>query len=266
MLVLLSPAKSLDYDTPLPTRRHTLPRLLDDSEALIRQLRELSVSQIAGLMGISDELAALNAQRYADFTLPLTPRTARPAVFAFAGDVYQGLDAARLDTRDLTEAQKTVRILSGLYGVLRPLDLMAPYRLEMGTRLRTERGSNLVEWWGDRITDLLVADLADSPGADVVVNCASQEYFGSVRPERLGARVVSPRFEDTSAQGKRSVVSFYAKRARGAMAAWLVQHRVRTAKEISEFDADGYAHDPDASTADQPVFVRRFADRPAART
>ncbi|WP_232547241.1 peroxide stress protein YaaA [Propioniciclava soli] len=263
MLALLSPAKSLDFDTPLPTRRHTVPTLLGESEALIDVLRGLSVADVGALMDISEELAALNAQRYAEFTVPFTPANARPAVFAFAGDVYQGMDPRRFDTRDLTRAQKTVRILSGLYGVLRPLDLVQPYRLEMGTRLRTERGASLYAWWGRRITDALRDDLAASPGADAVVNLASQEYFGAVDVEHLAARVISPRFEDTSARGQRSVVSFYAKRARGAMAAWLVQQRVQSVAALRGFDAAGYRFDADASTADQPVFVRRFEDRPA---
>lgn len=263
MLVLLSPAKSLDYDSPLPTRRHTQPRLLDEAQRLIGILRRLSVSEIGGLMRISDELAARNAQRYADFTVPFTPANARPAAFAFAGDVYRGLDVARFDTRDLTEAQKTLRILSGLYGVLRPLDLMQPYRLEMGTRLVTDRGTGLYAWWGTALADLLRADLAASPGAGVVVNLASEEYAGAVRPDALAARIVSPRFEDVDARGRRAVVSFFAKRARGEMAAWLVRNRIRTPRHLPGFDAVGYRYDPDASTADRPVFVRRFEDRPA---
>lgn len=264
MLALLSPAKSLDLVSPLPTREHTQPRLLDDTGALIEVMRSLSVSEIGGLMGISDELAALNAQRYADFATPFTPRNARPALFTFAGDVYQGMDAASFDARDLTEAQKTIRILSGLYGVLRPLDLMQPYRLEMGTRLRTDRGATLYAWWGDTLTELLRSDLAASPGADVVVNLASQEYFAALQPHQWGARIISPRFEDTNARGRRSVVSFYAKRARGAMAAWLVRHRIRSPKRLANFEVDGYRHDAAASTADRPVFVRRFEDRPGS--
>lgn len=262
MLVLLSPAKSLDLDSPLPTRKHTEPRLLAESGALIDVLRALSVSEVGGLMSISDELAALNAQRYADFSTPFTPRNARPALYTFAGDVYRGMDAASFDARDLTEAQKTVRILSGLYGVLRPLDLMQPYRLEMGTRLRTDRGGTLYAWWGDILTGLLRADLAASPGAEAVVNLASEEYFAAVRPEALGGRIVSPRFEDTDARGRRGNVSFYAKRARGSMAAWLVRNRVRTPGALIRFDADGYRFDAAASSPDRPVFVRRFEDRP----
>lgn len=265
MLALLSPAKSLDYSSPLPTRKHTEPRLLERSAELIDILRELPASEIASLMHISDELAALNAQRYADFRPPFTMRNARAAVLAFDGDVYQGLAArTRFDARDFTEAQKTIRILSGLYGVLRPLDLMQPYRLEMGTRLRTPAGVGLYQWWGDTVSELLKSDLAESPGADVVVNLASDEYFSVVRPAVLGARIVSPRFEDTDARGRRSVVSFYAKRARGEMAAWMVTHRVRTARALADFGAAGYRHDAAASSPDRPVFVRTFEARPTA--
>ena len=265
MLALLSPAKSLDYSSPLPTRKHTEPRLLERSAELIDILRELPASEIASLMHISDELAALNAQRYADFRPPFTMRNARAAVLAFDGDVYQGLAArTRFDARDFTEAQKTIRILSGLYGVLRPLDLMQPYRLEMGTRLRTPAGVGLYQWWGDTVSELLKSDLVESPGADVVVNLASDEYFSVVRPAVLGARIVSPRFEDTDARGRRSVVSFYAKRARGEMAAWMVTHRVRTARALADFGAAGYRYDAAASSADRPVFVRTFEARPTA--
>ena len=262
MITLLSPAKSLDYETKPATRKHTEPRLLAQSSELIDVLRELPASEIASLMHISDDLAALNAQRYADFAPPFTMKNAKQAVLAFDGDVYQGLDAPAFGERDFTEAQKTVRILSGLYGVLRPLDLMQPYRLEMGTRLRTGRGASLYAWWGDRISEVLRDDLAESPGADVVVNLASDEYFKAVRPEVLGARIVAPRFEDTDARGTRKIVSFYAKRARGTMAGWLVRNRVRTASALTGFDADGYRYDKAASTPDVPVFVRSFEDRP----
>ncbi len=263
MLVLLSPAKSLDYESPLPTRKHSEPRLLDQAGRLIDVMRQKSVSEIAALMHISDDLAALNAQRYADFTTPFTRRNARPAVLAFNGDVYAGLDVRRRwDERDYTEAQKTVRILSGLYGVLRPLDLMQPYRLEMGTKLTTDRGSGLYAFWGDRISEVLRDDLAESPGAEVVINLASEEYFGSVRPSVIDARIISPRFEDSDASGKRSVVSFFAKRARGELASWLVTNRVRTPGALRRFDGAGYRYDAAPSTPDRPVFVRAFEDRP----
>lgn len=263
MLTLLSPAKSLDYESKLATRKHSEPRLLDDSAELIEVMRTKSVADIAQLMHISDELAALNAERYAEFSQPFTTRNARAAVLAFHGDVYLGMAAAeRFNERDFTEAQKTVRILSGLYGVLRPLDLMQPYRLEMGTKLGTDRGRNLYEFWGDQVSEMLRDDLAESPGAEVIVNLASDEYFKVVRPKVLGAPIISPRFEDTDARGKRSIVSFYAKRARGEMAAWLVQNRVRRVRDLTGFDGAGYRLDPQASRPDQPVFVRSFEDRP----
>ncbi|MHA6523696.1 peroxide stress protein YaaA [Tessaracoccus sp. G1721] len=256
MLTVLSPAKSLDFDSPLPTRKRSEPRLLDDSARLIEIMRDKAPADIASLMHISDDLAHLNATRYREFTPEHTPRNSRPAVLAFNGDVYQGLSARTLAERDFTEAQKTVRILSGLYGVLRPLDLIQPHRLEMGTRLETSRGRSLYDWWGEKVTDLLRSDLDESPGADVLVNLASQEYFGAVRPERLGVRVISPRFEDRDQHGEPRVVSFYAKRARGTMAAWLIRGRVRTPGKLRDFDGDGYAYDEARSTKDQPVFVR----------
>lgn len=257
VLILLSPAKSLDLETKVPTARHTQPRLLEEAEALIEVMRTRSPQDVADLMGISDELAELNVQRYADFTTPFTRRNARQAIFTFAGDVYQGMAAAeRFDGRDLAEAQKTVRILSGLYGVLRPLDLMQPYRLEMGVRLATDRGSSLYDWWGRVITDLLQADLAESPGPDVVVNLSSHEYSSSVDLDGLDARVVTPRFEDQARDGSWRVISFPAKRARGEMAAWMVQHRVRSVKALQGFDSAGYRYVADESSADAPVFRR----------
>ncbi len=263
MLVLLSPAKTLDYTSPLTTRKHSEPRLLDETSQLIDVMREKSVSEIASMMSISDDLAALNAQRYQDFSLPFSRRNARPAALAFAGDVYLGLAArTRFDERDWTEAQKTVRILSGLYGVLRPLDLMQTYRLEMGTTVVTSRGRSLYDWWGDQVSLMLRSDLAASPGAPVVVNLASDEYFKVVRPRVLDAEVISPRFEDTDAKGRRTVVSFYAKRARGEMAGWLVTERVRTVRALSRFDRAGYRYDEGASTPERPVYVRSYEDRP----
>src|SRR5436305_3891903 len=203
VLILLSPAKSLDYVSTVPTRKRTEPRMLEDSSALIDVMRTKAVDEVADLMSISLELADLNVRRYADFSLPFTMRNARQAAFAFDGDVYRGMDArGSMDGRDLAEAQKTVRILSGLYGVLRPLDLVQPYRLEMGTKLRTERGDTLYDWWDTRITDVLNADLEESPGPAVVVNLASGEYFRSVDTERLDGRLISPRFLDQAAGGE----------------------------------------------------------------
>ncbi|CAL8975173.1 Peroxide stress resistance protein YaaA [Cellulomonas sp. T2.31MG-18] len=263
MLILLSPAKSLDFESRPPRVAASQPRLLAQAEQLAAVMRTKSVAHLAALAHISDELAVLNAERWASFATPFTARNARSAVLAFNGEVYQGLNVReRFGTRDYTEAQKTVRILSGLYGVLRPLDLIQPYRLEMGTRLATGRGRSLYDWWGGTITDVLRDDLAAAPGADAVLNLASAEYFGAVRTDHLGAPVVSPRFEDTDARGRRSVVSFYAKRARGELAAWLVLNRVRTPGALKDFDGAGYRYDEAASTRSVPVFVRGFADRP----
>jgi cytoplasmic iron level regulating protein YaaA (DUF328/UPF0246 family) len=263
VLAVLSPSKSLDFETKLPKTRQTLPRLLDGSLRLAAVMKTRSVADLAKMSRVSDELAALNARRWAEFAPPFTEKVARPAVLAFAGDVYQGLAPRdRFATGDYTEAQKTVRILSGLYGVLRPLDLIRPYRLEMGSKIDTERGTTLYDFWGAAITRVLKDDLAASPGSKVLVNLASGEYFASVRPALLGARIITPRFEDTDARGGRAVISFFAKRARGEFAAWLVLNRVRSPRGLDAFDSAGYRYDPQRSTPDEPVFVRSFEDRP----
>ena len=256
MLSVLSPAKSLDFDSPVTATGHTEPRLIDETEGLIEIMRTKSPGDIAKLMRISEDLAHLNATRYREFTPPHTPDASRPAVLAFNGDVYQGLRACDFDARDFTEAQKSLRILSGLYGLLRPLDLIQPHRLEMGTRLATDRGRNLRDWWGGRITDLLREDLAASPGAKVLVNLASQEYFAAVDADRLDVRIITPRFEDRDRNGTARVVSFHAKRARGTMAGWLVRNRVRSAAKLPDFAENGYTYDDQRSTPDAPIFVR----------
>jgi cytoplasmic iron level regulating protein YaaA (DUF328/UPF0246 family) len=257
VLILLSPAKSLDYESKLPTRRFTEPRLLNHSMELIDVMRGKSVDEIASLMSISMELADLNARRYAEFEPPFTPKNARPAVFAFDGDVYRGMQARdQFSERDLTEAQKTVRILSGLYGVLRPLDLMQPYRLEMGTKVATSRGDTLYDYWDTTIAETLNADLAESPGPDVVINLASGEYFRSADTKVLHGTLISPRFLDRGPGGDLKIISFSAKWARGAMAAWLVRNRVRSARALRDFDVAGYRYDPTRSTPGEPTFVR----------
>ncbi len=257
MLCVLSPAKSLDFESKLPTRKHSQPRMLDRSEALVDVMVTKSPAELASLMTISDELAELNAKRFADFTTPFDRTNARPAVLAFAGDVYRGLDApGTFGERDFTEAQKTVRILSGLYGVLRPLDLIQPYRLEMGARVATDRGGSLYDFWGGDITEVLNADLADSPGPDALINLASEEYFRAVHAEDVAGRVISPRFLDRGPDGGYRVVSFFAKAARGAMAGWLVRNRVRSMRGIRDFDGLGYRYAPDRSTMAEPAFVR----------
>ena len=261
MLTVLSPAKSLDFDSRLPTKKHSQPRLLDGAEVLADQLAGFTPAEIGKLMGISDDLAGLNAERFREFSLPFEPGRERPAVLAFAGDVYTGMQARTFGERDFTEAQKSIRILSGLYGVLRPLDLIAPYRLEMGTKLATEAGDSLYAYWRDRVTALLAEDLAESPGPPVLVNLASTEYFGVVDTKALGAKVVAPRFLDApqSDPTELKVISFFAKKARGAMASWLVRDRIRSPRKLVEFTELGYAYDADRSTPAEPTFVRSGA-------
>lgn len=260
MLYLLSPAKSLDYETPVPesfAAAATKPQFLPRSETLIELLRTKSADDIAGLMSLSAPLAELNVARYAAWSRRFTPRNSRPAVLAFDGDVYGGLGARRFGDDDLAWAQRHLVILSGLYGALRPLDRLQPYRLEMGTRLANPAGRDLYDWWGDSITEYLNRRLAadESP---VVVNLASQEYWRVVRPARLAARVVECVFEDWKGGGYK-IISFYAKRARGLMARYAVEQRLATPRGLEKFDLEGYAHDAGASTPDRLVFRRRVA-------
>lgn len=257
MLILLSPAKSLDYESKLTTRKHTEPRLLEHSTELIDVMRTKTVDEIAEMMSISMELADLNARRYVEFETPFTRKNARPAIFAFDGDVARGMNAREsFSERDFSEAQKTVRILSGLYGVLRPLDLMQPYRLEMGSKVKTSRGDTLYDYWDGVIAPTLNADLAESPGPELVINLASGEYFGSVNKKVLNGTLVSPRFLDQAPGGEYKIISFSAKWARGAMAAWLVRNRIRSARALRDFDVAGYRYDPSQSTTNEPTFVR----------
>jgi cytoplasmic iron level regulating protein YaaA (DUF328/UPF0246 family) len=257
MLFLLSPAKSLDYDTPLQGQPHTPPLFVAQSKALIDVLRTQTPLQIAELMDLSDKLAALNVARYQAWSSRATPKNARQAALAFDGDVYGGLDAKTLAPDALGWAQDHVCILSGLYGVLRPLDLMQPYRLEMGTRLANSGGKDLYKFWGTRIADYLNTRLkADiSP---VVVNLASQEYFKAVDTKALKARVVECVFEETKA-GQHKVVSFFAKRARGLMARYAVTHQLLTPEQLRAFDLEGYAWDAKASTPERLVFRRKIS-------
>ncbi len=254
MLFLLSPAKSLDYETPLGDVPHTQPQFKAQSQALIEVLRTQSPQQIASLMDLSDALSALNVARYAAWSRRSTLRNARPAVLAFNGDVYEGLQARTLPVADLEWAQQHVAILSGLYGVLRPLDLLQPYRLEMGTRLATPQGSNLYQFWGSSIAQHLNQRLrADT--SPVVVNLASQEYFKAVDRKTLKAPVVECVFEDYKG-GAYKVISFHAKRARGLMARYAIEHRITTPEGLKHFDSEGYAHAPEVSGLDRLVFRR----------
>ena len=255
MLFLLSPAKSLDYDSPLPAKLpHTLPQFIPQSQALIQVLRDLAPQDVVSLMSISDKLSALNVARYAAWSPKFTADNARQAVLAFNGDVYEGLQASTLSNQDLQWAQDHLCILSGLYGVLRPLDWMQPYRLEMGTRLATAHGSNLYQYWGTRIADYLNTR-QESAKTPVVVNLASQEYFKSVDLKQLKARVIECVFEDFKG-GKYKIISFHAKRARGLMARYAVEHRVTRPAQLQQFDAEGYAYAPEVSQPDRWVFRR----------
>ncbi len=256
MLIVVSPAKSLDYESELPTKKYSEPTMLDRSAELVEVMAKKSPDEIADMMGISRSLAETNFERFQDWQRPFTPENARPALLAFKGDVYIGLDpAATFSERDYTHAQKTLRILSGLYGVLRPLDLMQPYRLEMGSKLETDAGRDLYSFWGCSITEALNEAIDASPGTKLLVNLASNEYFSSVKPELLDAPVVTPTFLDEK-NGRYSVIAFFAKRARGAMAGWLIRERVKTRKALTGFDGLGYRYDPERSTADTLAFIR----------
>jgi hypothetical protein len=257
MLFLLSPAKSLDFESPLPPVAATLPRFTEDAAELIALLRQRSPQEVAELMDLSDKLAALNVARYEAWSPEATPENARPAVLAFNGDVYEGLAARTLALEDLQWAQEHVCILSGLYGVLRPLDLMQPYRLEMGTKLPNPRGKDLYDFWHDRIAAYLNERLA-ADTTPVVVNLASQEYFKAVDAKALKARVVECVFEDWKS-GQYKIISFFAKRARGLMCRWAITHRVTLPRQLEGFDLDGYGYAPEASTPDRLVFRRRVA-------
>lgn len=254
MLILLSPAKTLDFKRPATTKSATQPPMLDRSEVLMDTLRDYSARRLSSLMKISPQLGALNRERFSSWHTPFTKENAKQALFAFKGDVYVGLDAESLSDDDLKFAQQHVRILSGLYGVLRPLDLMQPYRLEMGTRLKNIRGKDLYQFWGDDITEQLNHQLR-SLKTDTVVNLASVEYFKSVNTSALRADIVSPVFLDLK-NGTYKVISFYAKKARGFMTAWIVRNRVEDPKQLRQFDVAGYRYSADLSEPGKPAFVR----------
>jgi uncharacterized protein len=265
MLFLLSPAKTLDYQTPVPKavwRRATQPLFVAQAAELMVTLRRQSVAQVAALMDLSDKLAQLNVQRYADWQAQPTPDNAKPAVLAFDGDVYDGLNAKTLRTAELDWAQQHLVLLSGLYGALRPLDLLQPYRLEMGTALKTQRGANLVAFWGSTVVQHL-NQLQAQEASPVVVNLASQEYaqvvLGSAARQHLRARVLDCVFEERQPGGGHKVLSFFAKRARGQMARYAIQNHIRSAKGLQAFALDGYAYSAEASAPDRLVFRRNQA-------
>jgi len=254
MLILLSPAKTLDMQTPSRFADSTLPGFMDESEKLVKTLRRYPKRKLGELMNISDSLAELNAQRFNEWQSEFDADNSRPAIQAFRGDVYVGLDADSLGKRDLNYAQKHLRILSGLYGVLKPLDLMQAYRLEMGTSLKTRRGKSLYDFWGDSITEHLNAELALQK-QQLVVNLASNEYFKSVNKKKLDGSLLSPVFKDEK-NGQYKIISFFAKKARGAMARYLIQQRASTGNAVLGFDALGYRYDDEQSLEGQPVFLR----------
>ncbi|WP_312671323.1 peroxide stress protein YaaA [Pseudescherichia sp.] len=254
MLILISPAKTLDYQSPLATQRYTQPVLLDHSQQLIDVARQLSAPQIKTLMGISDKLADLNATRFHDWQPDFTPDNARQAILAFKGDVYAGMQAETFSEDDFTFAQQHLRMLSGLYGVLRPLDLMQPYRLEMGIRLQNPKGSDLYQFWGETITTTLNEALA-AQGDNIIVNLASDEYFRAVKPKLLAGEIVKPVFLDEK-NGTFKVISFYAKKARGLMSRYIIENRLTTPDQLKAFDVDGYVFDEEGSQKNELVFKR----------
>ena len=254
MMVLISPAKTLDFESKPVVQAHSQPRFLDDSAELIDVLREQSPADLSDLMKISSKLADLNYQRYGAWQPPFSLDNAKQALLAFRGDVYTGLAADDWARRDFTWAQDHLRILSGLYGVLRPLDLIQPYRLEMGTRLANPRGADLYAFWREKLTATLNAELADTR-RPLVVNLASNEYWGAVDAGKLEASVVTPNFKEAKDGGYR-FVSFFGKKARGLMAGWIVRERIKTAARLKDFAADGYCYNEAESTPERPVFTR----------
>lgn len=254
MLIVVSPAKKLDYDTPATTANATVPAFLDQSAILIDYLRRYSALDLAELMHLSMNLAELNFDRYEQWRPEVDAESGKQCLLAFKGDVYQGMDADSFSVDDLEYAQCHLRILSGLYGLLRPLDLMRPYRLEMGTRLPTERGANLYAFWGDRITEAINRQLAEQ-GDDVLINLASNEYFKAVKPKQVAGRIVSPQFKERK-NGEYRMIGIHAKRARGLLSRFILLNRLQDPQDIKAFDVEGYSYNPALSNGDNWVFTR----------
>lgn len=254
MLLLLSPAKTLDYSDP-KTELHDQPRLLSDSQPLIDILKDKSESELMELMKISEDLATLNRERYEDFETPFDLSNAKQSILAFKGDVYVGLGAEDFSEEDLQFAQGQIRILSGLYGLLRPLDLMQPYRLEMGTKLQNKRGKNLYEYWGARITELLNADLNANGQDKSVINLASREYFSAVKPGKLAGKLYQIDFKEHRGD-QYKIIAVYAKKARGMMARFAVKNRIASPEGLKSFDMDGYSFNSELSEPQHFVFTR----------
>ena len=254
MITVLSPAKKLSNECCSDTENPQSPQFLNQSEELVTQLKHMDPVDLMSLMGISENLATLNWERMQAWNKPFKPNNSREAVFSFKGDTYIGLDVETLDSNDLQFAQDNIRILSGLYGILRPLDLIMPYRLEMGTKLKNRLGNNLYEYWNDTLAQSFNKDL-NSHDRNVVINCASVEYFKSIDRPALGANVITPQFKEMK-EGKLRMVSFFAKKARGMMARFIILNRIENEKDILSFNLDGYRYDPSLSTSLEPVFTR----------
>jgi len=258
MLMVISPAKTLDFDTPPTTERFTQPQYLDHSQELITQLRELTPAQIGELMHLSDKLSGLNAARFGSWNPAFTPENAKQALLAFKGDVYTGLQAETLSEKQLSYAQDHLRMLSGLYGLLRPLDLMQPYRLEMGTKLANGRGKDLYAFWGTRISEWLNEALAEQ-GDDLLLNLASNEYFSAVKRSALKAQIIDTEFKDLK-NGQYKIISFYAKKARGMMSRFVITEQINTPNALKEFDMNGYRYSSEQSSGTKLVFLRDSAE------
>jgi cytoplasmic iron level regulating protein YaaA (DUF328/UPF0246 family) len=259
MLMVISPAKTLDYETPPATPRFTQPEHLDHAQDLIQQLRDFTPAQIAELMHLSDKLAGLNAARFGSWERPFNPSNAKQALLAFKGDVYTGLNAEDFSEADFDFAQAHLRMLSGLYGVLRPLDLMQPYRLEMGTKLANPRGNNLYDFWGERISGWLNEALT-AQGDEVLLNLASTEYFSAVKRKALNAQIIDTEFKDLK-NGQYKIISFYAKKARGLMARYVIKERLTNPVGLKDFTYEGYAYSSAQSTPGKLVFLREHAEQ-----
>ncbi|UYZ82841.1 peroxide stress protein YaaA [Entomomonas sp. E2T0] len=254
MLMVISPAKTLDYTSPVKLKEHTEPEHIKQSEQLIKQLKKLSVQDVASLMSISDKLAALNVARFAEWSTKFTTENARQAILAFKGDVYTGLAVEDFSAKDYKFAQQHLRILSGLYGVLRPLDLMQPYRLEMGTKLANSKGKDLYEFWGEQITEWLNKAITEQ-GDGILLNLASNEYFKSVKTKQLDAKIIDVDFKDLK-NGQYKIISFYAKKARGMMARYVIKNQLTEVEQLKQFDSEGYYFSEEHSTANKLIFLR----------
>lgn len=254
MLMVISPAKTLDYTSPVKLKEHTEPEHIKQSEQLIKQLKKLSVQDVASLMSISDKLAALNVARFAEWSTKFTTENARQAILAFKGDVYTGLAAEDFSAKDYKFAQKHLRILSGLYGVLRPLDLMQPYRLEMGTKLANSKDKDLYEFWGEQITAWLNKAITEQ-GDGILLNLASNEYFKSVKTKQLDAKIIDVDFKDLK-NGQYKIISFYAKKARGMMARYVIKNQLKEVEQLKQFDSEGYYYSEEHSTDSKLIFLR----------